>query len=131
MSQLKSVNKSPNNVSTLNTNTYQRKRTSQPTMIPPSMSLQSIKTHTNNQIESNQNESSNNAIATLTNQTSNNHHHNFNATKSSSCQKAHLSSFVLPTNINTNSITINIHNNNLNNNTNSDIEYSGKTFSFS
>ncbi len=124
--------KSATKSSNLNANTYQRKRASQQSILPPSMSLHSIKTLNNNnnmgQVESatqNGPSSSNNAMATLNNQTS-----NFNDTRSSpSTQQAHLSSFLMPTNTNSCSITINIHNNNNSlNNTNNDIEYSGKTF---
>jgi hypothetical protein len=135
VTQAKSAgSKSATKSSNLNANTYQRKRASQQSILPPSMSLHSIKTLNNNnsmgQVESatHQNESSSNAMATLNNQTSNIHHIIHETKSSPSSQQAHLSSFLMPTNTNSCSITINIHNNNSLNNTNNDIEYSGKTF---
>ena len=97
-------------------NTYQRKRPIQNAKLPPSMSLNSIKS---NQVESPA-VHLNDSVAN--NQTSNKKHQNTYATQSS-FQQANLSSLLSPTNINTNSITIH---NNLN--YNNDAEYSGKTF---
>ena len=97
----------------ISTHTYQRKRPTQLTALPSSMSLNSIKSHQMTDTASNVNDPNS--------QTS-----NIFATTS---QKTHLSALLSPTNINSNSITINIHNNNMNNlnvSCNNEAEYSGK-----